>query len=144
MVIINKESEIWTKIIKPKYPLYCQRLECKGVGEGIPDIMLIKKDTRNLFVEAKFVDNLILKKNNLKEIFYYVKPKVRPSQIRWFLKYPNEACFIIGIKSIQKFAIIDKSFVYTLLNDSEGYLVLPEELLTAEEMLKKLLNYVCE
>ena len=42
MITVNKESEIWTKIIKPKYPLYCQRLECKGVGEGIPDIMLIK------------------------------------------------------------------------------------------------------
>jgi len=135
MVIINKESEIWSKIIKPKYPLYKQRIECKGVGDGTPDIMLIKKDKRNFFIEAKAVDKIIQKGN-----FHYIKPKIRPSQIRWFLQYPNEACFLIIVKDIQKLIIIDKRFT-PLLNEGK-FIVFPEkDLLNEEEMLQKILNY---
>lgn len=133
--MINKESEVWSKIIKPKYPLYKQRIECKGIGEGTPDIMLIKKDKRNLFVEVKIVDKITHKEDS-----YYIKPKIRPSQIRWFLQYPNEACFLIIIKDIQKLIIVDKDFV-SLLNEGKYRILLNKDLLSEEETLKRLLNY---
>lgn len=136
MIKINKESDIWNKFLKIKIKSWIRRIECKSISSGFPDIVLLQKDEELLFVENKIVDKLYF--DGLQHI-HYVRPKVKPSQVRWMIQYPKDACFLIYVKEEKKFLIENGKCARAL---AEGYhMIWPDHLLTEDQVLKTLLNY---
>jgi hypothetical protein len=93
-ILINLEKDIWVKVLKPfckENNIFCERIETRGVGTGIPDVHLYL-DT-DVFVELK-----LSRKGKI---------TIRDSQILWKKLYPGVSCYLCGEKGTNKLEFRD-------------------------------------